>query len=138
MVTMAGVTAVMTAHITTISMAIQTLMEITRVVVMQMALMIIAARQTSTMPSTNMTSTTSATVVMITDVLLADSHACVCVSAYVFVNTIFDCGASGFARVFVLCRVAKFSCVAFNWSRRRRASHAFTCVARSWASRAFF
>ena len=35
----------------------------------------------------------------------ADSRACVRVSARVCVRTIVDCGAYGFVRVFVLCRV---------------------------------
>ena len=51
----------------------------------------------------------------------SSSRVRVCVSARVFVKTIVDCGASGFARVFVSCRVAKCSCVALNWSRKRRA-----------------
>ena len=38
-----------------------------------------------------------------------------------FVKTIVDSGASGFARVFVSCCVAKCSCVALNWGRKRRA-----------------
>ena len=42
---------------------------------------------------------------------LADSRAFACVSARVCVETIADCGASDFARVFVFCRVA-CSCVA--------------------------
>ena len=67
----------------------------------------------------------------------ADSRACVRVSARVCVRTIVDCGAYGFVRVFVLCRVPKCSCVACNWSRKRRAFHEFACVACSWASRAY-
>ena len=43
----------------------------------------------------------------------ADSRAFVCVSACVCVKTIVDCGASGFARVCVLCHVA-CSCVALR------------------------
>ena len=67
----------------------------------------------------------------------ADSRAFVCVSARVCVKTIVDCGASGFARVCVLCVMSRVRASRFDWSRKRRTLHAFTCVVRSWASRAF-
>ena len=40
-------------------------------------------------------------------------------------------------RVYVLCVMSRVRASRFDWSRKRRTLHAFTCVARSWASRAF-
>ena len=40
-------------------------------------------------------------------------------------------------RVYVLCVMSRVRASRFDWSRKRRTLHAFTCVARLWASRAF-
>ena len=40
-------------------------------------------------------------------------------------------------RVYVLCVMSRVRASRFDWSRKRHTLHAFTHVARSWASRAF-